>query len=99
MPRRDYPYALKRRTEALIAALTTLVERDPEQEIHDLAAVAYDRVLALARQDYPDDPLLQGMPATAFELADTDRPMRVCDALIVAHQIDAVIGGRPPVVA
>lgn len=99
MPRRDYPYSLKRRVEALIAALNTLVDRDPEQEIHDLGAVAYDEVLAMARQQFPDDRLLQALPATAIELSDTDRPMRVCDALIVARQIDAVIGDRPPIVA
>jgi hypothetical protein len=97
---RDYPYTAKRRIEQLIEALTTLIARDPEQEVRGLAIPVVDAALNDVKQALPDDPVVQSLVEVfSADVIGEGEPVRAADMLVVAKQLDAAIGPYPLVVA
>jgi hypothetical protein len=92
----EYPHIAKRRIEALIKSLETVIWRDPEQEVQGLAIPVLDAALGDIRVALPDDPVV----ASLVDLVSADwiasgEAIRAADMLHVAQQLDAAIGDRP----
>ncbi|WKX71291.1 hypothetical protein [Streptomyces sp. XD-27] len=97
---REYPYGAKQKTEALIKALEELTGRDPEQEVQGIALPVLDAVIEAVRAALPDDPVIAAVRGViSAEQIASGEPVRAADALLVARQLDAAIGPRPPLVA
>jgi hypothetical protein len=95
-----YPYDAKRRIEALIKSLQTLVKRDPEQEVQGLAIPVLDAVLASVKKTMPDDPVVRSLvDVVSADMIGSGDSIRAADMLVVAEQLDAAIGNHPFAVA
>src|ERR671911_873626 len=57
----DYPYEAKRRVEALIKSLETLVKRDPMMHVQGMAVPVLGASLESIKQAKPDDPVVQSL--------------------------------------
>lgn len=92
-----YPYDVKRRVEALIHSMETLVQKDPEQEIQGIALRTVDAVIASVREEKPDDPVVRETAEllSADAIAEAE-PTRAADVLVVAEQLNAALGPYPP---
>jgi hypothetical protein len=96
----SYPYTEKRQITALIESLTILVNRDPEQEVRGMALPVLDAVIATIRDLYPSNPTVQAVAdVISPDQIALGEPIRAADALVVAKQLDAVIGRAPIVIA
>jgi hypothetical protein len=96
----DYPYDAKRRIEALINSLRTLVQRDPEQEVQGLAIPVMAAALDAIKRSKPDDPVVLALvDLFSADLIGAGEPIRATDMLIVGEQLDAAVGPYPPLVA
>jgi hypothetical protein len=94
---RQYPYTAKRRVVNLIATLEAMVERDPEQEVQGMALPVLDAAIEHIKAALPDDPVVQAVAGIISpETIEAGEPIRAIDALLVAEQLDAAIGPRPP---
>ncbi|MDJ1131508.1 hypothetical protein [Streptomyces iconiensis] len=95
----DYPYSAKQKTEALVETLERLTERDPEQEVQGIALPVLDAVIESVRVALSDDEVVDAVRGiiSADQIALAE-PIRAADALLVAKQLDAAIGPRPPLV-
>ncbi|MFE9606830.1 hypothetical protein [Streptomyces hokutonensis] len=93
----EYPYDAKQKIEALIETLETLTKKDPEQEIQGIALPVLDAVIESVRAALPGDPVVDAVRSiiSADQIASGE-PVRAADALVVAKQLDAAIGPRPP---
>lgn len=92
----DYPYDAKRRVEALIKSLGTLTARDPEQEVQGLAVPVMAAALEAIKQSKPNDPVVAALvDLSSVDVIGAGQPIRAADMLIVAEQLDAVIGAYP----
>jgi hypothetical protein len=85
--------------DALISSTTTLVQRDPEQEVQGDGLVVADAAISAVKAALPDDPVVAAMP----DLISADRigsgeGLRAADLLVVAEQLSAAIG-PPPILA
>jgi hypothetical protein len=97
---KDYPYKAKQQIEALVETLETLTKRDPEQEVQGIALPVLDAVIESVRLVRPDDPVVAAVRGiVSAEQIASGEPIRAADALLVAKQLDAVIGPRPILVA
>ncbi|HEV2756835.1 MAG TPA: hypothetical protein VG318_13795 [Actinomycetota bacterium] len=87
---------VRREIQELILALETLVERDPEQEMHGRAVLDFDAVILSTKQV-----LLNRRDANAItdaisaEAVAHGEPIRAADALVTAHRLQAWIGPEP----
>lgn len=84
--------AVKRRVDALIKSLGTLIAR-AEREVQGLAVPVLDASLEAIKQAKPDDPVV----ASLVELMSADfigvgEPIRAADMLVVVEQLDAATG-------
>jgi hypothetical protein len=96
----DYPYDAKRRVEALIKSLETLIKRDPEQEVQGFAIPVLDAALEAIKQAIPDDPVVVALvELMSADFIGAGETIRAADMLVVAEQLDAAIGPYPMVVA
>lgn len=96
----DYPYKEKRQIKALINSLTLLIQRDPEQEVQDMALPVLDAVLEAARKLLPHDPVVQATSGVITpERIISGDVVRAADALVVAMQLEAALGPAPLIVA
>ncbi|GIJ30735.1 hypothetical protein Vqi01_58970 [Micromonospora qiuiae] len=95
-----FPYVAKRRIEALIKSLQALVASDPEQQVQGFAVPVVSAALDDIKQAVPNDPVVRSlvdlMSADAIGSGD---PVRAADMLVIAEQLNAAIGKRPPFVA
>lgn len=95
-----YPYEAKRRVEALIKSLTTLTSRDPEQEVQGIAIPVLAASLEAIKAAKPDDPVVKALvDLMSADFIGAGEPIRAADMLVVAEQLNAVIGKRPSVMA
>ncbi|MGH3762945.1 hypothetical protein [Actinophytocola sp.] len=95
----DYPYDAKQRVEALIRSLQTLIKRDPEQEVQGLAVPVLSATLDAIKRATPDDPVVGSLvELMSADFIGAGEPIRAADMLVVAEQLDAAIGSRPPLV-
>jgi hypothetical protein len=93
----DYPYKAKDRVQALVGTLKTLVDRDPEQEVQGLALPVLDATLAAIKESMPDDPVVDAVAETfSADVIGSGETIRAADMLMIAEQLDAAIGDRPP---
>lgn len=83
------------RLKRLIGDLQLLVDRDPEQEVTGPALSIMDASLSAAREHLDaDDPLaVASRDLISPEQVEDGDPIRAADALLVAGQIFAAIGG------
>lgn len=96
----DYPYDAKRRVDALIKSLNTLVARDPEQEVQGIAIPVLDAALTEIKAAMPDDAVVRALvDLVSADHIDSGEALRAADMLVVAEQLDAVIGPRPIAIA
>lgn len=96
----EFPYDAKRRVQALIGTLKTLIQRDPEQEVQGIAIPVLDAALTAIKQARPDDPVVLALAElVSADMIGSGDPIRAADMLVVAEQLDAAIGPYPPVVA
>lgn len=95
----EYPYDAKQKIEALVVTLESLIKRDPEQEVQGIALPVLDAVIEFVRAALPNDQVVEAIRGviSADQIASGD-PVRAVDALVVAGQLDAAIGSRPPLV-
>ncbi len=95
----DYPYDAKRRVEALITSLRTLTQRDSEQEVQGLAIPVMAAALEAIKRSKPDDPVVVALvDIFSADFISAGESIRAADMLIIAEQLDAAIGPRPPLV-
>ncbi len=97
MTRADaFPYTAKRRIEALIETLRRLTDRDPEQEVRDIALPVLDAAIESVRDVLEGDPVMEAVRSViSVEQIESGEPIRAADALLVAEQINAAIGPYP----
>lgn len=96
----DYPYGAKRRVDALIKSLNTLVARDPEQEVQGIAIPVLDAALMEIKAAMPDDAVVRALvDLVSADHIGSGEALRAADMLVVAEQLDAVIGPRPIAIA
>lgn len=85
---------------ALQHTLEKLVERDPEQEVRDMAIPAVDAALEAARRFLgADDPLVAGLQdIISPERVESQDEIRAADVLIVVSQLQQALyePPRPP---
>lgn len=97
----EYPYKAKERVVSLIETLTTLTNRDPEQEVTGIALPMLDAVIEAIKDSIGrDNPVVQAAAGVISpETIEAGEPIRAADALIVAKMLDAEIGPRMPGIA
>lgn len=96
---RDFPYEAKRRVQALIKSLHTLVARDPEQEVQGIAVPVLAASLEAIKEAKPDDPVVKALvDLMSADFIGAGEPIRAADMLVIVEQLDAAIGSRPPLV-
>lgn len=80
--------------------MEALIQRDPEQEICGIAIKVVDAVIAEFRAQLPNDPIVLAT-SELFSVDHIERgeSVRAADVLVVAHQLEAVVGPPPPIVA
>lgn len=93
----NYPLKEKERVEGLIAALTTIITQDPEQEVRGIAIPVFDAVLEAIKDGIGrDNPVVQATAGVISpETIELGEPIRAADALVVATLLDSEIGPRP----
>jgi hypothetical protein len=92
----DYPYEAKRRVEALIKSLETLVKRDPMMHVQGMAVPVLGASLESIKQAKPDDPVVQSLvELMSADFIGSGGPIRAVDMLVIAEQLDAAIGPWP----
>jgi hypothetical protein len=97
--REEYPYKAKRQITSLVETLETLTKRDPEQEVQGIALPVLDAVIESVRNVLPDDPVVEAVRGILSpEQIVSGEAIRAADALLVAKQLDAAIGPRPPMI-
>jgi hypothetical protein len=95
----DYPYEAKRKVEALIATLQELIKRDPDQEVQGIAVPVLDATLGEIKAAKPDDAVVKSIvDVVSADTIGAGEPIRAADMLVVAKQLDAAIGPRPPLI-
>lgn len=93
----QFPYEAKRRVQALIKSLSTLVGRDPEQEVQGIAIPVLAASLEAIKDAKPDDPVVKALvDLMSADFIGAGETIRAADMLVVAEQLDAAIG-RPPI--
>lgn len=97
----EYPYKAKERITSLIDALTTLTNRDPEQEVTGMALPVLDAVVEAVKDDIGrDNPVVRAVAGVISpEMIESGEPLRAADALMVAKMLDAEIGAWPITIA
>jgi hypothetical protein len=96
---RDYPYEAKRRVDALIRSLKTMVARDPEQEVQGIAVPVLGASLEAIKQAKPDDQVVAAVvDLMSADFIGSGGPIRAADMLVVAEQLEAAIGPAPAMV-
>jgi hypothetical protein len=85
--------------DALISSRTTLIKRDPEQEVQGEGLAVAAATISAVKDALPDDPVVASTP----DLFSADRigsgeALRAADLLVVAEQLGAAIG-PPPILA
>jgi hypothetical protein len=96
----DYPYTEKRQITALVETLTAQTKRDPMHNVRGIAVPVLGAVIERVGQLYPNDPVVQSIAGvTSPERIASGEPVLAADALLVAQQLDATIGGAPILVA
>lgn len=97
--REQYPYDAKRRVDALIKSLNTLVARDPEQEVQGIAIPVLDAALSEFKAAMPDDAVVKALvDLVSADHIGSGEPLRAADMLVIAEQLEAAIGPRPIVI-
>ena len=88
-----YPYVAHRKVESM----KTLIARDPEQEVRGVALPVVDSAIGAVKAAQPDDPVVQATSDlfSAKQIA-LGEGVRAADLLVVAQQLDAALGRRPP---
>ena len=95
-----YPYEAKRRVEALIASLETVIKRDPDQEVQGIAVPVLGAALEAIKAAKPADPVVVSLvDLMSADFIGAGEAIRAADMLVVAQQLDAAIGPYPIVVA
>jgi hypothetical protein len=70
-----------------------VAERDPEQEVRDMAVPVLVACLQAFREHVPDDPIVSAIHAVVSPEAVTEgEPVRAVDAALVAGQLAAALG-------
>jgi hypothetical protein len=93
---KEYPYEAKRQIVALVEALETLTKRDPEQEVQGIALPVLDAVIESVRRVLPNNPVVDAVRGILSpEQIASGEAIRAADALVVAKQLDAIIGPEP----
>jgi hypothetical protein len=96
----SYPYEAKERVEALIESLETLIRRDPEQEVQGIAIPVLDATLDAIKEAKPADRVVLSLvDLMSADFIGSGDPIRAADMLVIAKQLDAAIGRRPPLIA
>lgn len=96
----EYPYKAKGRIVALIETLERVVQRDPEQEVLGMAVPVLDACIEDVKAAVADDPVVRAVAGVISpDAIALGEPVRAVDALLVAKQLDAVIGPYPLVIA
>jgi hypothetical protein len=96
----DYPYVAKRRLDALIKSLHTLIARDPEQEVQSIALPVLDAALTSIKGEVADDPVVRAMvDLLSADFIGSGDPVRAADMLVIVEQLDAAIGPYPFAIA
>ena len=96
----DYPYDAKRRVEALIQTLKTLISRDPNSTLQGIAIPVLAATLESVKEATPNDPVVRAVvDLLSADVIGKAEPIRAADMLVVAEQLDAAIGPYPLVVA
>ncbi len=82
----------RRRISQLHSDLKALVDRDPDQEVWEMAIPTLDAVLAVVRRALPDDPVLSAVQdfLSPEAIAQGER-LRATDALVIVGQVKAAI--------
>ena len=95
----EYPYEARRRVDALISSMRTLIQRDPEQEVQGEGLVVADAAISAVKAAIPDDVVVAATadPFSADRIGSGEG-YRAADLLVVAEQLGAAIG-PPPIVA
>jgi hypothetical protein len=88
----DYPYRAKDRLQALISSLKTLLARDPDQEVDNIAIPDIEATFALVKAARPDIDTPQLFTADYIGSGDT---FRAAALLIIAERIGAELGPYP----
>lgn len=87
---------VQRQVRTLAETLEVVMERDPEQEVQGMALPVLDAVIAAVRDLYPQDPMMAVVrDAISPESIAAGEPIRAVDALLVARQLEAVVGIPP----
>ena len=98
--REGYPYRAKAQIVALITTLETLTKQDPEQEVQGVALPVLNVVIGSVRDALPGDPVATAVrDIISPEQIASGEPVRAADALLVAKQLEAAIGGYPMLTA
>jgi hypothetical protein len=92
----DYPYTEKRRLQALISSLKTLLARDPDQEVDSIAISDVEGTFAAVKAARPEIDIPQLFTADYIGSGDS---FRAAALLIIAERIDAELGAVPPAIA
>lgn len=95
----DYPYDERRRVDALIDSMKSLIQRDSEQEVRGVALGVVDAAISAVKTAKPDDPVVQATSDlfSADQIASGEG-VRAADLLVVAEQLAAAIGPYPLVI-
>jgi hypothetical protein len=79
---------------------STLIRRDPEQEVQGEALTVAAATISAVKAALPDDPVVAATPDLfSPERIGDDEPLRAADLLVIAKQLGATIGPPPIAVA
>jgi len=97
---REYPYDARRKVDALIESMKSLIARDSEQEVRGIALAVVDAAINAVKTAKPDDPVV----TTTSDLFSADQiatgeGVRAADLLVVAEQLAAALGPYPITIA
>ncbi len=94
-----YPDDAKRRVQAQMKCLRTLIARDPEQEVQGFAVPVLAASLEAIKRTKPDDAVVLALVnLMSADFIGAGEPTRAADMLVIAEQLDAAIGPQPIVV-
>lgn len=88
---------VRRSLRALVEDLRRLVDRDPEQEVLDMAVPVLDAAIRQARDVLAEHPVAEAVAdvVSPERVADWQQ-VRAADALLVANQLLAALPPPPP---
>jgi hypothetical protein len=90
------PYDARRRVDAMISSVTTLIQRDPDQEVRGIALDVVDTAITAVKTAKPDDPVVAATASKYWDDAiGSGKGLRAADLLVVAEQLAAALGPGP----